>query len=171
MKQNFDPSLKLMLKHEGGYVNHPQDPGGMTNLGVTARVWAEWTKKPATEEIMRKLTPEDVAPLYKQRYWDAVRADDLVSGLDYCVFDCAVNSGVGRAVRILQRCVGVTVDGGFGPNTMAAVTRASTDATKLIDDYCNERLEFLQSLPTFATFGRGWTRRVNEVKAEAIRMV
>ena len=171
MKQNFDPSLKLMLKHEGGYVNHPQDPGGMTNLGVTARVWAEWTKAPATEEIMRKLTPEDVAPLYKQRYWDAVRADDLVSGLDYCVFDCAVNSGVGRAVRLLQKCVGVTVDGGFGPNTMAAVTRASADPKKLIDDYCDARLEFLQSLPTFATFGRGWTRRVNEVKAEAIRMV
>lgn len=171
MKQNFDPSLKLMLKHEGGYVNHPQDPGGMTNLGVTARVWAEWTKKPATEEIMRKLTPTDVAPLYKQRYWDAVRADDLVSGLDYCVFDCAVNSGVGRAVRLLQKCVGVTVDGGFGPNTMAAVKKASEDPEKLINDYCNERLEFLTSLPTFATFGRGWTRRVNEVKAEAIRMV
>lgn len=170
MKQNFDAALKNMLKHEGGYVNHPSDPGGMTNLGVTARVWEEWTKKPATEEIMRKLTLEDVAPLYKKRYWDAVRADDLASGLDYCVFDCAVNSGVGRAVRILQRCVGTTVDGGIGPNTMAAVAKF-TDTKQLIEDFSNERLEFLQSLSTFSVFGRGWTRRVNEVKDEAIRMV
>jgi lysozyme family protein len=170
MNANFDLSLRQMLKHEGGYVNHPSDPGGMTNLGVTARVWAEWTKKPATEAIMRSLTPADVAPLYRKNYWDAVRADDLVSGLDYCVFDCAVNSGTRRAIRILQSCVGSTVDGSLGPNTMGAVARF-TDTKQLIEDFCNERLEFLQSLPTFSTFGRGWTRRVNEVKNEAIRMV
>ncbi len=170
MKENFDIALKYVLKHEGGYVNHPSDPGGMTNLGVTAKVWEEWTKKSATEAVMRSLTPAEVAPLYKRNYWDAVRADDLVSGLDYCVFDCAVNSGTRRAIRILQGCVGSTVDGSLGPNTMGAVARF-TDTKQLIEDFSNERLEFLQSLPTFSTFGRGWTRRVNEVKDEAIRMV
>ncbi len=170
MKDNFDIALKYVLKHEGGYVNHPSDPGGMTNLGVTAKVWEEWTKKSATEAVMRSLTPAEVAPLYKRNYWDAVRADDLVSGLDYCVFDCAVNSGTRRAIRILQGCVGSTVDGSLGPNTMGAVAKF-TDTKQLIEDFSNERLEFLQSLPTFSTFGRGWTRRVNEVKDEAIRMV
>ena len=169
MKQNFDAALKHLLVHEGGFVNHPKDPGGMTNLGVTAKVWAEWVGHDVNEKIMRALTPSDVAPLYRKKYWDAVRADELVSGLDYCVFDCAVNSGPGRAIKILQKCVGVAADGGFGSVTMAAV-KAVAGPKKLIEDYSNERLEFLMSLPTFSTFGRGWTRRVNEVKAEALRM-
>lgn len=169
MKDNFESSLKHLLVHEGGFVNHPKDPGGMTNLGVTAKVWSEWVGHDVNEKIMRALTPSDVAPLYRKKYWNAVRADELVSGLDYCVFDCAVNSGPGRAIKILQKCVGVTVDGGFGPNTFAAV-KAIANTKKLIEDYSNERLEFLTSLPTFGIFGRGWTRRVNEVKAEALRM-
>jgi len=169
VKDNFDASLKHLLVHEGGFVNHPKDPGGMTNLGVTAKVWSEWVGHDVNEKIMRELTPATVAPLYKRKYWDAVRADELVSGLDYCVFDCSVNSGAGRAIKLLQKCVGVTVDGGFGPATLAAVNKVE-DAKKLIEDYSNERLEFLMSLPTFDTFGRGWTRRVNEVKDEALRM-
>ena len=169
MKDNFDDCLKHLLVHEGGFVNHPKDPGGMTNLGVTAKVWAEWVGHDVNEKIMRELTPTDVAPLYKRKYWDACRADELVSGLDYCVFDCAVNSGPGRAIKFLQSCVGVTADGGFGPATMGAVNKFQ-DTKKLIEDYSNERLEFLMSLPTFDTFGRGWSRRVKEVKDEALRM-
>jgi lysozyme family protein len=169
VKDNFDECLKHLLVHEGGFVNHPKDPGGMTNLGVTAKVWAEWVGHDVNEKIMRELTPTDVAPLYKRKYWDAVRADELVSGLDYCVFDCAVNSGPGRAIKFLQSCVGATPDGGFGPATMAAVSK-SQNAKKLIEDYSNERLEFLMSLPTFDTFGKGWSRRVKEVKDEALRM-
>lgn len=169
MKDNFETCLKHLLVHEGGFVNHPRDPGGMTNLGVTAKVWAEWVGHDVNEKIMRELTPADVAPLYKRKYWDACRADELLSGLDYCVFDCAVNSGPGRAIKFLQSCVGVTPDGGFGVLTMAAVNKVQ-DAKKLIEDYSNERLEFLMSLPTFDTFGRGWSRRVKEVKDEALRM-
>jgi len=169
VKDNFDDCLKHLLVHEGGFVNHPKDPGGMTNLGVTAKVWAEWVGHDVNEKIMRELTPTDVAPLYKRKYWDACRADELVSGLDYCVFDCAVNSGPGRAIKFLQSCVGVTADGGFGPATMGAVNKFQ-DTKKLIEDYSNERLEFLMSLPTFDTFGRGWSRRVKEVKDEALRM-
>jgi lysozyme family protein len=170
VKENFDKCLELMLKHEGGYVNHPQDPGGMTNLGVTRRVWEEWLGRPVSEKEMRNLTPTMVKPLYKRKYWDAVRADDLVSGVDYAVFDVAVNSGPGRAIKFLQSCVGVTADGGFGPRTLAAVKVAEQDPARLIELYCAKRLEFLQSLRTFPTFGRGWSRRVEEVKTVALAM-
>jgi len=110
-----------------------------------------------------------VAPLYKRKYWDAIRGDELVSGVDYCVFDVAVNSGPGRAIKFLQSCVGVTVDGGFGPRTLDAVNEQ--DPSELIELYCAKRLEFLQSLKTFETFGKGWSRRVAEVKQVALGMV
>jgi lysozyme family protein len=168
---NFDKCLELMLKHEGGFVNHPQDPGGMTNLGVTARVWEEWLGRPVSEKEMRALTPTMVKPLYKRKYWDAIRGDELVSGVDYVVFDVAVNSGVGRAIKFLQACVGVAADGGFGPRTLAAVKIAEQDPARLIEQYSARRLEFLQSLRTFPTFGRGWSRRVAEVKQVALEMV
>ena len=159
-----------MLAHEGGYVNHPQDPGGMTNLGVTKRVWEEWLGRPTNEKEMRALTPTMVKPLYKRKYWDAIRADELVDGVDYCVFDVAVNSGVGRAIKFLQQSVGATPDGGFGPITMALVKKAESDPVNLIELYCARRMEFLQSLRTFETFGKGWSRRVAEVKEKALKM-
>ena len=171
MQSNFETCLALMLAHEGGFVNHPQDPGGMTNLGVTKRVWEEWVGHDVDEKQMRALTPETVAPLYKRKYWDAIRADDLVDGVDYCVFDVAVNSGPGRAVKFLQSAVGVTADGGFGPATLAAVKEAEKDPERLIELYCAKRLEFLQSLKTFETFGKGWSRRVQEVKDKALKML
>jgi lysozyme family protein len=171
MQNNFEKCLAKMLAHEGGYVNHPQDPGGMTNLGVTKRVWEEWVGHEVDEKQMRALTPETVAPLYKRKYWDAVRADELVAGVDYCVFDVAVNSGPGRAIKFLQSSVGVTADGGFGPATLAAVKKAEEDPARLIELYCAKRLEFLQSLKTFETFGKGWSRRVAEVKEEALKML
>jgi lysozyme family protein len=172
MLSNFDNSLKKLLVHEGGFVNHPSDPGGMTNLGVTAKVWSEWVGHDVNEKIMRALTPKDVAPLYKRKYWDAVRADELLSGLDYCVFDCAVNSGPGRAIKFLQSCVGTTPDGGFGPTTMAAVAQFQGDVARtLIKEYCEKRLDFLKLLRTFPVFGRGWERRVNEVEKTALSML
>lgn len=171
MNSNFEKCLGLLLVHEGGYVNHPSDPGGMTNLGVTARVWEEWVGHPVDEKQMRALTPEIVAPLYRKKYWDACRADELVSGVDYCVFDVAVNSGPGRAIKFLQSCVGATPDGGFGSITLALVKKAEEDPQRLIELYCAKRLEFLQSLKTFETFGKGWSRRVAEVKEEALKML
>jgi lysozyme family protein len=171
MQSNFDVCLKKLLAHEGGYVNHPSDPGGMTNLGVTARVWEEWVGHPVDEKQMRALTPEDVAPLYKRKYWDACRADELISGFDYCVFDVDVNSGAGRAIKFLQSCVGATPDGGFGSITLGLVKKAEQNPQELIEMYCAKRLEFLQSLKTFPTFGKGWSRRVAEVKDEALKMV
>lgn len=171
MNSNFDACLRKLLVHEGGYVNHPADPGGMTNLGVTARVWEEWVGHPVDEKQMRALTPELVAPLYRKKYFDACHADDLVLGLDYAVFDVAVNSGVGRAIKLLQSCVGATPDGGYGSITAALVQKAQQeDPARLIELYCAKRLEFLESLKTFATFGKGWSRRVNEVKEVALAM-
>jgi lysozyme family protein len=158
-------ALAAVLKHEGGYVNHPADPGGRTNLGVTQRVWESWTNQPADEAAMRALTPELVAPLYRERYWNAVRGDELPAGVDLAVFDAAVNSGPGRATRWLQQAIGVWPDGIIGPRTMAAV--AQQDAADLIDRICDLRLGYLKALPTFDVFGMGWTRRVAAVRSEA----
>ena len=169
VQDNFEQCLALVLKHEGGFVNHPKDPGGMTNLGVTKRVWEEWVGHPVDEAAMRALGPQDVAPLYKKNYWDKIRGDDLPSGVDYACFDLAVNSGVGRAAKFLQQAVGVSADGVIGPATLDAVEKANP--RDLATEICDLRLNFLQSLPTFATFGKGWSRRVSEVEESAFKMV
>lgn len=168
MKDNFDACFDLMIKHEGGFVNHPKDPGGMTNLGVTKRVWEEYTGKTATEAEMRGLTKDRVKPLYRKNYWDKVRGDDLPKGVDYAIFDFAVNSGPGRSARTLQSVLGVKQDGEIGPKTLAKVFDANP--RELVQDICEQRMRFLQSLPTWATFGRGWKRRVEEVEDIAFKM-
>jgi len=168
MKDNFEQCLALVLKHEGGFVNHPKDPGGMTNLGVTKKVWEEWIGKPVDEAAMRALGPTDVAPLYKKNYWDRVRGDDLPTGVDYSVFDFAVNSGVGRAAKFLQAACDVAQDGAIGPATLAAV--AQHHPRELATSICEKRLAFLQSLPTWGN-PRGWNKRVAEVKETAFKMV
>ena len=168
MKDNFDAALKAILHHEGGYVNHPSDPGGMTNLGVTKRVWEEWVGHEVDEKTMRALTPELVGPMYKAKYWDKIKGDDLPEGVDYCVFDAAVNSGPGRAAKWLQSCVGVEPDGGIGPKTLAAVEAMAP--AELVEDYAKRRLSFLMDLKTWDTFGKGWGRRVAEVQTVASSM-
>jgi lysozyme family protein len=168
MKDNFAKSLATTLYHEGGFVNHPQDPGGMTNLGVTKRAWEAWKKSPVTEQDMRNLTPEMVAPFYKEMYWDLAKCDDLPAGVDYCVFDAAVNSGVGRSVKWLQQCVGATPDGKIGPKTIAATQNIAPKT--LIEMMIEQRIVFLQSLPTWGAFGKGWGRRVVEVRSESLKI-
>ena len=168
MKENFDTALKALLKHEGGYVNHPSDPGGMTNLGVTKTVWEEWVGHPVDEKQMRALTPELVAPLYKKKYWDKVCGDELPTGVDLAVFDLAVNSGPGRAAKMLQKVLGVAQDGAIGPQTL--LKAVNIDSSKLVADYNAERLAFLMALPTWDTFGKGWGRRVAEVTEQATHM-
>lgn len=172
MKQNFDKCLQMLLVHEGGFVNHPSDPGGMTNLGVTKAVYEAWVGHAVTEKTIRALTPADVAPLYRKKYWDVVRGDELASGLDYAMFDYGVNSGNGRAIKTMQECIGVTADGGFGPKTMAAVSQFRNESLrKLVEEICEKRLEFLKSLKTWPVFGRGWERRVKEVEKTALEML
>ena len=169
MKENFDDALKAILKHEGGYVNHPKDPGGMTNLGVTKRVWEAWIGKTVGEKEMRALTPETVSPLYKKQYWDAVKADDLPDGLDYLMFDFAINAGPGRAIKTMQKAIGTTPDGAIGPKTMSALK--SADQGDLVAKFSAEKEAFYRSLPTFGTFGKGWLRRVAEAKTHAETML
>ena len=168
MKENFDEALKAILHHEGGFVNHPKDPGGMTNLGVTKRVWEEYVGHEVDEKAMRALTPADVDTLYRRKYWDKVRGDELPAGVDYAVFDAAINSGPGRASKWLQTAVGAVPDGAIGPGTLAKVE--AMEPAAIIEKYQATRLAFLQSLPTWDTFGKGWGRRVTEVKDAALRM-
>ena len=169
MISNYVESLQAVLVHEGGFVNNPEDPGGMTNLGCTKAVWEEYVGHPVDEKAMRALTPSDVAPLYKRKYWDKVCGDDLPAGIDYVVFDAAINSGAGRAAKWLQACVGVEPDGGIGPKTLAAVQ--TFDAKQLVEDYSKRRLSFLMDLPTWDTFGKGWGRRVNEVEDVGLKLI
>jgi lysozyme family protein len=169
MNSNWQKSFELMLKSEGGFVNHPSDPGGMTNLGVTKSTWENWVGRESDEAEMRSLTPEKVEPLYKKKYFDAVRGDELPMGLDYLMFDFAVNAGAGRAIKTLQTAVGVTPDGGFGPMTMAAVQ--AVDPVELIERFSQAKEDFYRSLNTFATFGKGWLNRVADVKVKASSML
>ena len=168
MNDNFEESLAHVLKHEGGYVDHPKDPGGATNLGCTKKVWEEWVGHEVTKDDIKALTIADVSPLYKARYWDKCRGNDLPRGVDFAVFDLAINSGVGRASKLLQRAVGVAADGAIGPATLAAV--ADANPRELATKICELRLAFLQALPTWETFGKGWGRRVKETEKTAFNM-
>lgn len=174
MKDNFEQCLAWLLKHEGGFVNHPEDPGGMTNKGITARVYEQWLSETVdsepviTEEIMRNIPDNHVAQIYREEYWNRVAGDKLPSGLDWSVFDWAVNSGVGRSARTLQKIIGVTADGGIGPITLNAI--AVHDTEKLVTDMYSRRQAFYERLKTFETFGKGWTRRNEETLEQSIEL-
>lgn len=168
MKDNWEISFQMVLKHEGGFVNNPKDPGGATNLGVTKKVWEDYVGHQVSLDDMKSLTPEMVKPLYKKNYWDKIKGDQLPSGVDYAAYDLAVNSGTGRAAKYLQKIAGVPDDGVIGPKSMDAIM--SCDPEQTVDALCDMRLDFLQKLPTWETFGKGWGRRVSEVKTKAIEM-
>lgn len=169
MQNNWIKCLETILHHEGGYVNHPKDPGGETNLGVTKRVYEEF----GGTKDMKDLTREDVEPIYKKNYWDRVKGDDLPAGLDLCVFDFGVNAGTGRAAKYLQSLIGATPDGGIGPNTLKKLNDfiEETGLTETIRLYQDERQSYYESLSTFETFGKGWTRRVKETTELALELV
>jgi lysozyme family protein len=169
MRQNFKECITRLLEHEGGFVNHPDDPGGITNHGVTKKVYEEWVEREVSEQEMRDLTHEDVAPIYKNNYWDRLRADDLPSGVDWSCFDWGVNSGTSRAAKALQRIVGVEQDGGIGPMTLQAV--AEVEPTEIVEQMHHMRDKFYRDLSTFDTFGRGWIRRNDETKEQALNLV
>ena len=169
MQANYDKCLETILHHEGGYVNHPKDPGGETNLGVTKRVYEEF----GGTKDMKNLTVEDVAPIYKKGYWDKMKGDELPSGLDLCVFDFGVNAGPGRSAKYLQTMIGTVADGGIGPNTLAKLREYVEEhgLAKSIDNFQEARQEYYEKLSTFDTFGKGWTRRVDETTQLAKTMI
>lgn len=159
MKQNFRQIQEWVLTHEGGFVDHPADPGGATNQGITQRTYDGWRRaRGEAVRSVRGLLSSERDAIYKTQYWNAVRGDDLPSGLDYAVYDFAVNSGSARAAKTLQRLLGVKADGHIGNVTLGAV--AATDPERLIEQLCEERLRFMQRLVHWPTFKRGWTRRV-----------
>lgn len=166
MKENFDKSLALILKHEGLYVDHPQDPGGATMKGITLATFTEFKGRAMSKEELCAISDADVRAIYKSRYWDAVRADELKPGVDLLAFDMAVNKGVGRAAKLMQRGAGVTEDGALGPKSMAAIN--ALDAHDFIAKVSEARRDFYKSLKTFPTFGKGWLRRVDETEKEAL---
>lgn len=173
MNSNFPEALRLVLKHEGGYVNHPRDPGGATNLGITIgtakRYGVDMDGDNDTDIVdIQKLTVSAASKIYKGEYWDKVAGDLLPSGLDYAVFDFAVNSGIGRAPKYLQAVLGVTQDGKIGPATLKAIE--GKNVADLINQLCDRRMVFLRSLDTWTTFGKGWTTRVAGVRASALAM-
>lgn len=167
-KDNFEDSLKAVLVHEGGYVNNPLDPGGPTNMGITLATLQAYSGRPISAEDVKALSRAKAAEIYRAQYWNAVRGDQLPLGLDYVMFDYAVNSGASRAIKELQRIVGVTSDGQLGGITLAAIRELPVSA--LITGMGEARLAFLQRLSTFRTFGKGWTRRVREVTERGLRM-
>jgi len=169
MQQNYEKCLQAILHHEGGYVNHPKDPGGETNFGVTKRVYEAW----GGNKDMTELTVEDVAPIYKKNYWHKVKGDSLPAGLDLCIFDFGVNAGPGRAAKYIQTQIGTIADGGIGPNTLSKLDEyvARTGLEKTITEYQRVRQDYYESLSTFYTFGRGWTRRVQETTKMALEMI
>ena len=168
MKENWDKSFAMVIKSEGGFVNHPKDPGGMTNLGVTRANWEMFLNRDVTEAEMRALTPDAVKPFYKAMYWDKIKGDQLPSGVDYAAYDLAVNSGTGKAAKFLQEIAGVTADGVIGPKSLEAIK--ACDPEKVVEALCDMRMDFLKRLSTFDTFGKGWSIRVADVKAKATGM-
>ncbi len=151
---NFDEAFERLIGHEGGYVNHPRDPGGETNWGVTLRTArAEGYSGP-----MRAMTRDQAREIYRTAYWGRARADQYDPAIGFQVFDAAVNHGIGNAVRFLQRAVGVADDGAVGPVTLAAVRKVTV--TDVLSRFNAERLDFYTKLTTWPSFGKGWARRV-----------
>lgn len=165
----YKAALDRVLVHEGGYSDHPQDPGGATMKGVTQRVYDLHRKaKGLPSRPVKGITKPELQEIYRTRYWDQIKGDQLPAGVDYVVFDGAVNSGVVQSVKWLQRALQPIytgkVDGMMGPSTIAACTEYG-DHDELVEAICNRRMAFLQALKTWRTFGRGWTARVNAVRA------
>ena len=168
MKDNFETCLAEVLRHEGGWADHPEDPGGATMKGVTIGTFERYKKRKVTKAELRAISDFDLQLIYRKEYWDKVRGDDLPRGLDLVAFDGAVNSGPSRGAKWLQVGLGVVADGRIGPATLAAAQAA--DAAEVIGHATAARMTFLRGLRTWGTFGRGWTARVNSVRAEAQKM-
>jgi hypothetical protein len=165
----FDLCLQVVLAKEGGFSDDPADPGGATQMGITARTLAAWRGRPVTADEVRALPPEEAKEIYRAQYWNLMRCEDLPRGVDLAVFDFGVNAGPATAVKALQRAIGTMPDGAVGPFTLRAAQ--STDPRALVGAICQARLEVYRGLGGFARFGKGWTSRVEDVRRQALLMV
>jgi lysozyme family protein len=168
MKGQFEVCMGYVFASEGGFVNHPRDPGGATNMGITRATLEAWLKRPVTVDEVKRLTRAEASRIYRSQYWDTIRGDELPPGVDYAVFDISVNSGPGRAARFLQQALRVEADGVVGSKTIAAA--AAVSDVKLASDICKLRLNWLSTLSTWRVFGRGWRSRVIAVEKVAVAM-
>ncbi len=168
MSELFSKILTNTLHHEGGWSDHPVDPGGATMKGVTMKTYSDFLGRPAMKDELRRIPDDHLRAIYRKGFWDKIRGDDIAAispGLAACVFDFAVNSGPGRAAKALQSLCGAVTDGAIGPNTIKQVAAwvEIMGSQKAIEAYQVFRQHYLESLGTFATFGKGWTRRVSEM--------
>ncbi|PYE87868.1 glycoside hydrolase family 108 protein [Phyllobacterium leguminum] len=164
----FPKCIQYIFAEEGGFSDNPADPGGATNMGITQATLAAWQGQAVTLEDVEDLSRQTATAIYQEEYWDKIDGDNLPAGLDYAVFDFAVNSGPPRAAMTLQEIVGVAADGLIGIQTIQAVDSQSTEY--LINTLCDRRLAWLQTLSTFNTFGNGWTGRVERVRTRALAL-
>lgn len=165
---SFEEALAQVLIQEGGFVHHPSDPGGATNLGITRRTLSQARGRSASVEDVRRLGREEAASIYRRFYWDPIQGDALPPGIGLAVFDIAVHSGPARAASLLQEALGLAADGIVGPRTLAAAGAA--DAAEAVRRLTRLRLAFLSRLPTWPVFGRGWRRRALTIEREALRL-
>ena len=166
---DFDKAVQRILRWEGGYVDHPEDPGGATNRGITQATLSSWRGRPVSKDEVRALTVGETKAIYRARYWDRVRGDELPAPLAVMAFDTAVLSGPSAAAKALQRAIGANPDGAIGPLTIAAARAA--DLRQSVGRFYDERLAFLQRLSHWPTFGRGWKRRLDDARDIALEEV
>jgi lysozyme family protein len=166
---SFDASLAFVLKYEGGYVNHPQDKGGPTNMGITHKTLSRFRGEPVTIADVKELTCAEAARIYRQNYWDEIQGDELPAGIDLGLFDFAVNAGPGRAIKLFQAVLNVTQDGLIGPRTLQAAQKGRTSF--IISALCSVRIDYQRRLSSWRIFGRGWAKRVRDVERASLAMV
>jgi lysozyme family protein len=162
MKDNFESSLKNVLVHEGGWADHPKDPGGATMKGVTLTTFRRYFGEGRSKDELREITDEQLNQIYRAGYWEKCHCNELPGGVDYSVFDAAVNSGPGRGAKWLQGAVGATQDGAIGAKTLTKVKEYNP--LEIIENICDRRLTFLRNLSNWSTFGKGWDERVEGVR-------
>lgn len=166
MRANLPAAIKLIREHEGGYVDHPSDPGGCTNYGITIGSYRRYVDPKGDCADLKAMDPSTAEQIYANTYWGAVNGDGLPPGIDVMVFDHGVNAGPTRAVKLLQRLLGVSQDGAIGKLTLAAAWEA--DLVDLIQHYADARTQYYRSLSTWPKFGRGWQARVQSTEFAAV---
>lgn len=169
MKQNFEACLTETLAHEGGFSNHPKDPGGATQRGVIQRTYDAWRKnRGLPRRSVREISDTELRAIYREDFWNVIRGDDLPAGIDLVTFDASVNSGTGRGPKWTQAALGVAADGKVGPATIEAARKAVP--VDVVQRACALRMGFLRGLRIWSTFGKGWSRRVAAVEAAGTRL-
>ena len=166
---SYNDALRRLLIHEGGYSNDAADPGGPTNFGITIFDYRKYVKPGPTAADVRAMKLDEAKAIYRAKYWNAQRCDDLPAGVDYAVFDYGVNSGIGRSGKVLRRVLKLPDNSSAVNDAVIAAARAADPQAQIVA-ICAERLRFLQALRTWSVFGGGWGRRVAEVKDFALAL-